>query len=185
MALTRNTATSNAPVIATAKQVVSNTGIGRRTYARIPTVLEMPNLVQVQVESFKWFVSDGLRELLEEISPITDHHRRWSCTSSILALMSHGCGCPRGRSRSVRRQTPEWRRIYCRDRDLNYASPLRVSARLVMKETGEIKETGPDGIFLGDFPLMTTDGTFIINGAERVVVSQLVRSPGVYFEKHA
>jgi len=72
--------------------------------------------------------------------------------------------------------------IYCRDRDLNYAAPLFVSARLVMKETGEIKETGPDGIFLGDFPMMTTDGTFIINGAERVVVSQLVRSPGVYFE---
>jgi DNA-directed RNA polymerase subunit beta len=73
---------------------------------------------------------------------------------------------------------------YCRERDITYAAPLRIWARLVMRETGEIKETGPDGIFLGDFPMMTSDGTFIINGAERVVVSQLVRSPGVYFDRN-
>src|SRR3954453_220394 len=76
MALTRNKAKSEMPTVTGSRQVVSNVGIGRRTYARIPTVLEMPNLVQVQVESFKWFLQDGLRELLEEISPITDHHRK-------------------------------------------------------------------------------------------------------------
>ena len=98
--------------------------------------------------------------------------------------MSRGSEC-RQRTRKRAKIDPRVAEIYCRERDITYASPLRVSARLVMRETGEIKETGPDGIFLGDFPMMTTDGTFMINGAERVVVSQLVRSPGVYFERDA
>src|SRR3954447_15695974 len=170
------------PVIATDRQVVSNMGINRRTFSRIPTVLEMPNLVQVQIESFQWFLKEGLRELLEEISPITDHHRKMDLYISEPRFEPPWNRLPTEDLRRRAKADPRVAEIYCRDRDLNYAAPLFVSARLVMKETGEIKETGPDGIFLGDFPMMTTDGTFIINGAERVVVSQLVRSPGVYFE---
>jgi len=170
------------PVITGGRQVVSNTGINRRTFSRIPTVLEMPNLVQVQIESFDWFLREGLKELLEEISPITDHHRKMELYISEPRFEPPWNRLPTEDLRRRAKADPRVAEIYCRDRDLNYAAPLFVSARLVMRETGEIKETGPDGIFLGDFPMMTTDGTFIINGAERVVVSQLVRSPGVYFE---
>ncbi|HQY29864.1 MAG TPA: DNA-directed RNA polymerase subunit beta, partial [Thermomicrobiales bacterium] len=183
MSVTGKSVTMLPPVITGDRQVVSNTGINRRTFSRIPTVLEMPNLVQIQLESFKWFREDGLRELLEEISPITDHHRKMELYISEPRFEEPWKRLPTEDLRRRAKADPRVAEIYCRDRDLNYASPLFVSARLVMKETGEIKETGPDGIFLGDFPLMTTDGTFIINGAERVVVSQLVRSPGVYFEK--
>ena len=179
MALTRNTATGDVPVISANRQVVSNVGIGRRTYARIPTVLEMPNLVQVQVESFKWFVREGLRELLDEISPITDHHKKMELSIFDPRFDEPWQRMPKGEEQERAKIDPRVAENYCRERDITYASPLRVSARLLMKETGEIKETGPDGIFLGDFPMMTTDGTFVINGAERVVVSQLVRSPGV------
>jgi len=183
MALTRNTATGEAPAVAGGNQVVSNVGIGRRSYSRIPTVLEMPNLVQVQVESFKWFVREGLRELLDEISPITDHHKKMELSIFEPRFDEPWQRMPKGEEQERAKIDPRVAENYCRERDITYASPLRVSARLVMRETGEIKETGPDGIFLGDFPMMTTDGTFVINGAERVVVSQLVRSPGVYFER--
>src|SRR5215213_9270819 len=183
MALTRNTATSDVAVVSADRQVVSNVGIGRRTYAQIPTVLEMPNLVQVHVESFKWFVSECLRELLDEISPITDHHKKMELSIFDPRFDEPWQRMPKGEEQERAKVDPRIAENYCRERDITYASPLRVSAKLLMREIGEIKETGPDGIFLGDFPMMTTDGTFIINGAERVVVSQLVRSPGVYFER--
>ncbi len=166
----------------TPRQVVSNKGVNRRSFADIPTVLEMPNLVQVQLESFDWFKREGLRELLEEISPITDHHRKMELTISEPRFDEPWTRLPKEMQDRAKRD-PRIAEVYCRERDITYAAPLRISARLVMKETGEIKETGPEGIFLGDFPMMTSDGTFIINGAERVVVSQLVRSPGVYFER--
>jgi DNA-directed RNA polymerase subunit beta len=143
----------------------------------------MPNLVQIQLESFQWFKEEGLRELLEEISPITDHHRKMELFISDPRFDEPWTRMPKGEEQERAKKDPRIAEVFCRERDITYAAPLRVSAKLVMRETGEIKETGPDGIFLGDFPIMTTDGTFIINGAERVVVSQLVRSPGVYFER--
>src|SRR5215203_956759 len=143
----------------------------------------MPDLVQVQIESFSWFVREGLRELLEEISPITDHHKKMELSISDPRFDEPWQRMPKGDEQERAKVDPRVAENYCRERDITYASPLRVSARLLLRETGEIKETGPEGIFLGDFPRMTTDGTFVINGAERVVVSQLVRSPGVYFER--
>jgi DNA-directed RNA polymerase subunit beta len=144
-------------------QVVSNTGVNRRSFSSIPTVLEMPNLVQIQLNSFEWFKTEGLAELLHEISPITDYNQKME-----LHFLDHAFDEPRASEEA------------CRERDMTYAAPLRIRVRLVIKETGEIKESD---IFLGDFPMMTAHGTFVINGAERVVVSQLVRSPGVYFER--
>jgi DNA-directed RNA polymerase subunit beta len=143
-------------------QVLSNEGINRRSFSRIPTVLEMPNLVQVQINSFDWFKNEGLAELLQEISPITDYNQKME-----LHFLDHAFDEPRASEET------------CRERDMTFAAPLRIRVRLIIKETGEIKESD---IFLGDFPMMTAHGTFVINGAERVVVSQLVRSPGVYFE---
>ncbi|MDQ3044467.1 MAG: DNA-directed RNA polymerase subunit beta, partial [Chloroflexota bacterium] len=169
--------------VAQARQVISNEGVDRRTYARIPTVLEMPNLVQVQLESFQWFLREGLRELLDEISPITDHHKKMELSISDPRFDDPWMRMPKGDEQDRAKVDSRVAEVYCRERDITYAAPLRVSAKLVMRESGEIKETGPDGIFLGDFPMMTSDGTFIINGAERVVVSQLVRSPGVYFAR--
>src|SRR4051794_22916382 len=182
MAVTNSVNAVVTPVVSGDRQVVSNMGIGRRTFSRIPTVLEMPDLVQVQIESFNWFIAEGLRELLDEISPITDHHKKMELSIFDPRFDEPWMRMPKGEEQERAKIDPRVAENYCRERDITYASPLRVSARLVMRETGEIKETGPDGIFLGDFPMMTTDGTFIINGAERVVVSQLVRSPGVYFE---
>ncbi|MCC6315264.1 MAG: DNA-directed RNA polymerase subunit beta [Thermomicrobiales bacterium] len=143
----------------------------------------MPDLVQIQVESFQWFKEVGLRELLEEISPITDHHKKMELTFLDFRFDEPWTRIPKGEEQERAKRDPRIVEAYCRERDITYAAPLRIWARLVMRETGEIKETGPDGIFLGDFPMMTSDGTFIINGAERVVVSQLVRSPGVYFDR--
>ena len=171
------------PIVSTERQVVSNIGVGRRTFSRIPTALEMPNLVQIQLESFNWFVNEGLRELLDEISPISDHHKKMELSIFEPRFDPPWTRMPKGEEQDRAMIDPRVCEVWCRERDMTYAAPLRVSARLVMRESGEIKETGPDGIFLGDFPMMTTDGTFIINGAERVVVSQLVRSPGVYFER--
>jgi DNA-directed RNA polymerase subunit beta len=170
-------------VMATERQVVSNRGVNRRSYAGIPTVWEMPNLVQVQIESFNWFIEEGLKELLDEISPITDHHKKMELTFLDYRFDPTWSRLPKGDIQERAKIDSRVAEAYCRERDITYAAPLRIWARLVLRETGEIKETGPDGIFLGDFPVMTTDGTFIINGAERVVVSQLVRSPGVYFER--
>src|SRR5437773_2311709 len=132
-----------------------------KSYSRIPDVIPLPALVQIQVDSYKIFIEEGLRELLAEISPIQDF------TGNRLEM----------RFSDYRFDEPKYSQEECRERDATYAAPLRVNAQLLVKETGEIKE---QEIFMGDFPLMTAMGTFIINGAERVVVSQLVRSPGVY-----
>jgi DNA-directed RNA polymerase subunit beta len=134
----------------------------RRTFGRFEAPLDMPNLIQIQLTPFEWFKREGLRELLDEISPIGDF------TNKIMEL----------RFRDYEFGEPRYNVIECRERDITYAVPLRVKVELLLKETGEIKESE---IFMGDFPMMTDNGTFVINGAERVVVSQLVRSPGVYF----
>ena len=134
----------------------------RKNYARIQEVLPVPNLIRVQIDSFRWFLEEGLKELFAEISPITD----FTGKNLELQLLDYTFG------------TPKYDEHECRERDMTYAAPLRVRTRLIAKETGEIKE---QEIFMGDFPMMTETGTFVINGAERVVVSQLVRSPGVYF----
>ena len=134
----------------------------RKPYARIPEVLPIPNLIELQLNSFNWFIENGLRELLDEISPIQDF------TGRVMEL----------RFREYEFGAPKYDELECRTRDLTYAKPLYVWVELLVKETGEIKS---QRVFMGDFPLMTEHGTFIINGAERVVVSQLVRSPGVYF----
>ncbi len=136
----------------------------RVSFARIPDIRPMPGLIQIQLDSFEWFKKEGLHELFTEISPIEDF------TGKNLSLEFIVPPEPFGK--------PKYSEDECRDRDATYAAPLNVKARLVNKETGEIIEKD---IFMGDFPLMTKEGTFIINGAERVVVSQLVRSPGVYF----
>jgi DNA-directed RNA polymerase subunit beta len=133
-----------------------------KSYARIPQVLEIPNLIQGQLQSYEWLTSEGLREVFKEISPIVDYTGK----KYELHFQEHHFGEPKYSAKE------------CKEREINYAQPLYVRTRLVMKETGEIKE---QQIFMGDIPVMTINGTFIINGAERVVVSQLVRSPGVYF----
>ena len=136
----------------------------RVSFARIPDIRPMPGLIQIQLDSFEWFKKEGLRELFQEISPIEDF------TGKNLSLEFIVPPDPFGK--------PKYNEDECRDRDATYSAPLNVKARLINKETGEIIEKD---IFMGDFPLMTKEGTFIINGAERVVVSQLVRSPGVYY----
>src|SRR5207245_1991848 len=136
----------------------------RVSFARIPDIRPMPGLIQIQLDSFEWFKKEGLRELFDEISPIEDF------TGKNLKLEFIVPPEPFGKSKYTEDE--------CRDRDATYSAPLTVKARLTNKETGEIIEKD---IFMGDFPLMTKQGTFIINGTERVVVSQLVRSPGVYF----
>ncbi len=134
----------------------------RENFSHIPEVLPLPNLIQTQTQSFDWFVKTGLRELLDEITPITDF------TGKNLEL----------HFRDYYFEEPKFDEEECRTRDLTYARPLKVEVDLVIKETDEVKH---QTVFMGDFPWMTEQGTFIINGAERVVVSQLVRSPGVYY----
>src|ERR671919_2143252 len=134
----------------------------RENFSHIPEVLPLPNLIQTQTDSFHWFVETGLRELLDEITPITDF------TGKNLEL----------HFREFYFEEPKFNEEDCRTRDLTYARPLKVEVDLVIKETDEVKH---QTVFMGDFPWMTEQGTFIINGAERVVVSQLVRSPGVYY----
>ncbi len=138
--------------------------VTRKSYARLPQILDVPNLIKVQLDSFQRFQENGLKLLLEEISPIK------SFTSSKLELSFIGY--------EFREPRPGHSESECRDRNLTYSVPLYVRAQLLIKETGEIKE---QDLFLGDIPLMTAKGTFITSGAERVVVSQLLRSPGVYF----
>jgi DNA-directed RNA polymerase subunit beta len=133
----------------------------RRSYGRLPQVLDVPNLIQVQLDSFRWFLEKGLAQLLEEVSPIKD----FAGGRLELSFLSY----------ELREPRPEQE---CRQRDLTYSSPLYVKTRLLTKETGEIKE---QDLFFADIPMMTSKGTFITSGAERVVVSQLIRSPGVYF----
>ena len=134
----------------------------RMSFSRIDEVLDMPNLIEVQKNSYRKFLQEDLREVLADVSPIVDYSG-----NLILEFVDYSLD-------SVPKNSIE----RCRERDLTYAAPLKVFVRLKNKETGEIKETE---VFMGDFPLMTEHGTFLINGAERVIVSQLVRSPGAYF----
>ncbi|OXS72440.1 DNA-directed RNA polymerase subunit beta [Lysinibacillus sp. KCTC 33748] len=133
----------------------------RRSFARINEVLELPNLIEIQTASYEWFLEEGLREMFRDISPIEDFTGNLS-----LEFIDYSLG------------DPKYEVDECKERDVTYAAPLRVKVRLYNKETDEVKE---QDVFMGDFPLMTETGTFIINGAERVIVSQLVRSPSVYF----
>ncbi|WP_308723523.1 DNA-directed RNA polymerase subunit beta [Paenibacillus polysaccharolyticus] len=133
----------------------------RRSYARINEILEVPNLIEIQQKSYDWFLEEGLREMFQDISPIQDF-----TGNLILEFIDYSLG------------EPKYTVDDAKERDVTYAAPLRVKVRLINKETGEVKE---QEVFMGDFPLMTSTGTFIINGAERVIVSQLVRSPSVYF----
>ncbi len=135
--------------------------IKRRDYSRISGSLPLPNLVEIQTDSFKWFIEEGIKEVFEDIYPITNFNET-------LSLEFVDC----------RFDEPKYNVDEAKDRDAIYSAPLRATLRLVNNSTGEIKE---NEVFMGDFPLMTDAGTFIINGAERVIVSQLVRSPGAYF----
>ncbi|MGE6489592.1 DNA-directed RNA polymerase subunit beta [Paenisporosarcina sp. NPDC076898] len=133
----------------------------RRSFARINEVLELPNLIEIQTASYEWFLEEGLREMFRDISPIADFTGNLS-----LEFIDYTLG------------EPKYPVDESKERDVTYAAPLRVKVRLHNKETDEVKE---QDVFMGDFPLMTETGTFVINGAERVIVSQLVRSPSVYF----
>ena len=133
----------------------------RRSYARISEILELPNLIEIQTKSYDWFLKEGLIEMFKDISPIEDFTGNLS-----LEFVDYKLG------------EPKYDLDESKNRDATYAAPLRVKVRLIIKETGEVKE---QEVFMGDFPLMTDTGTFVINGAERVIVSQLVRSPSVYF----
>ncbi len=134
----------------------------RKSYARIPEVLPIPDLIELQLQSFRWFIDHGLKELLDEISPIQDF------TGKVMEL----------RFKQYEFGEPKYSELECRTRDLTFSRPLYVDVELLIKETGEIQS---QRVYMGDFPTMTDQGTFVINGAERVVVSQLVRSPGVYY----
>ena len=136
----------------------------RWSYSRIREVLDMPNLIEIQQNSYRWFLDEGLRDMFRDISPIQDF-----TGNLVLEFIDYNLG-------EAKYQVEE-----CKERDVTFAAPLRVKVRLINKETGEVKE---QEVFMGDFPLMTDKGTFIINGAERVIVSQLVRSPGVYYAEN-
>ena len=135
----------------------------RMSFSKINEVLDMPNLIEVQKDSYRWFLEEGLKEVFEDVSSITDY-----TGNLVLSFISYRLD-----------DEPKYSVMECKERDTTYAAPLRVKAQLLNKETGEIKESE---VFMGDFPLMTDSGTFVINGAERVIVSQLVRSPGVYYD---
>lgn len=133
----------------------------RYSYGKINEVLDMPNLIEIQKNSYSWFLKEGLQEIFHDISPIQDF-----TGNLVLSFENFTLG------------EPKYDVEECKERDVTYSAPLRVNVRLINRETGEIKE---QEVFMGDFPLMTENGTFIINGAERVIVSQLVRSPGAYY----
>jgi DNA-directed RNA polymerase subunit beta len=135
----------------------------RLSYSHIEEVIDLPNLIQVQLSSYEWFLEEGLRTALQEVFPISDFTGHLE-----LDFIGYSLGDPKY---SVQE---------CKERDVSYQAPLKLKVRLTDKENGEIKESE---VYMGDLPLMTEKGTFIINGAERVVVSQLVKSPGVYFNE--
>ncbi len=139
--------------------------VTRMSFSRINEVLEMPNLIEVQKNSYKQFLEEGLKEVLKDVSPITDY-----TGNLIMEFIDYTL-----ETDNIKYSVDE-----CKERDTTYCAPLKVKVRLINKETGEVKE---QEIFMGDFPLMTDTGTFVINGAERVIVSQLVRSPGVYYAR--
>ncbi len=134
----------------------------RMSYSRIEEILEVPNLIEIQQESYRWFLEEGLGEVFNDISPIEDY-----TGNLILEFVDYKL-----------EESPKYGVEESKERDMTYSAPIKVKVRLINKETGEVKE---QEVFMGDFPIMTETGTFIINGAERVIVSQLVRSPGVYY----
>ncbi len=134
----------------------------RKSFSKARYNLELPNLVEIQTKSFKWFLEEGLGEVLRDVSPVTDFSGNLS-----IEFLSHSIA-----------QMPKYTVEECKERDVNYAAPLRVKVRLTNKQTGEVQNSD---VFMGEIPLMTEDGTFVINGAERVIVSQIVRSPGIYY----
>ena len=134
----------------------------RMSFSKINEVIDMPNLIGIQKDSYEWFLQDGIKEVFRDVSPITDANGKYE-----LSFISH-------RFDDKIKYTIE----ECKERDATYAVPIRVTARLLNKETGSVID---NEIYMGDLPLMTDSGTFVINGSERVVVSQLVRSPGVYY----
>ncbi|OQA46332.1 MAG: DNA-directed RNA polymerase subunit beta [Chloroflexi bacterium ADurb.Bin325] len=151
----------------------------RKSYARIRDVYELPRLIEVQLDSFRWFQSEGLQELFEEISPIVSFNKNLELHFGSTPIKEP----PKTKDEEAEVDgfwfgEPKYSEPECRDRDMTFGAPLWVRVRLVNRETGEVSK---QSVFMGDFPLMTENGTFIINGAERVVVSQLIRSPGVYF----
>ncbi len=135
----------------------------RKSFSKSSFPCELPNLVEVQTKSFKWFLEEGLMEVLRDVSPITDHSE-----NLVIEFVSYSID-----------SKPKYTVEECKERDANYAAPLKVNVRLTNKLTGEVKQTD---IFMGDFPIMTETGTFVINGAERVIVSQIIRSPGMYYD---
>ena len=136
----------------------------RMSFSKINEILDMPNLIEIQKNSYQWFLEKGLKEVLNEMSEITDYSEKLKLRFLDFRLD----------------ENPKYSVMECKERDTTYAAPMRVRAQLLNEETGEIKESE---VFIGDFPLMTDSGTFVINGAERVIVSQLVRSPGVYYNR--
>jgi len=136
----------------------------RMSFSKIDEVLDIPNLIEVQKDSYKWFLEEGLMEVLRDVSPITDYSG-----NLFIDFLSYSLD-----------SKPKYPVEECKERDVNYAAPLKVTVQLANKLTGEVKASE---IFMGDFPLMTENGTFVINGAERVVVSQIVRSPGIYYDQ--
>ncbi len=136
----------------------------RMSFSKIKEIADVPNLIEIQVDSYKWFLEEGLKEVFTDISPIEDY-----TGNLILEFVDYSLD-----------EKPKYDIEECKERDTTYCAPLKVRVRLINKETGEIKE---QEVFMGDFPLMTDRGTFVINGAERVIVSQLVRSPGVYYSE--
>ena len=134
----------------------------RMSFSRSRFSLDLPNLVEVQTKSFKWFFEEGLMEVLKDVSPITDYSG-----NLVIEFVSYSID-----------SKPKYTVEECKERDVNYAAPLKVNVRLTNKQTGEVKQTD---IFMGEFPIMTETGTFVINGAERVIVSQIIRSPGMYY----
>ena len=137
----------------------------RKNFARHEEVMAMPNLLEIQKKSYKWFLETGLREVFADVASITDYAGNLE-----LSFIDYSMD-----------EKPKYDVEECKARDATYAAPMKVRVRLHNKETGEIKE---NEIFMGDFPLMTDSGSFVINGAERVIVSQIVRSPGIYYARN-
>ncbi len=135
----------------------------RMSFSKTDEVLQIPNLLDVQQKSYEWFINEGMREVLRDVSPITDFSG-----NLVIEFVDFTID-----------ETPKYPVEECKERDVNYAAPMHVRVRLTNKATGEVKE---EPVYMSDFPIMTDNGTFVINGAERVVVSQIVRSPGVYYE---
>ena len=134
----------------------------RQSFSKINEVIEMPNLIGIQKDSYEWFLTDGIKEVFKDVSPIVDSNGKFELSFIDFRLDD-----------KTKYSIEE-----CKERNATYAAPLRVTARLLNRETGELMD---NEIYMGDLPLMTDSGTFVINGSERVVVSQLVRSPGVYY----